>query len=201
MKKVLLVTDGYIHPLLLARKALHKALAELDGYEFQHVRSMERLPQSLNTFLAMVIYIHHKQISETALAALDTFVSNGGGILGVHTATASFKQQMHYFEILGGRFTGHGEVGDFEVKRVRDDIFGDIGDFIVKDELYIHELQPRIDIHFTAKHEDQDVPVVWTYKYGDGRVCYAVPGHTTATMRNKTYHQILRRGLAWVCGE
>jgi len=42
---------------------------------------------------------------------------------------------------------------------------------------------------------------VWTYYYGQGRVCYAVPGHRTETMRDKTYQKILQRGLAWVCGD
>lgn len=199
MKRVLLVTDGLFHPPLPARMTLRETLTKLDGFIFQHVRSMEKLPNDLGSFSAIVIYIHHKKISEKALAQLDGFVSNGGGILGVHTATASFKQQMHYFEILGGRFTGHGPIERFEVSRMKNEIFGDIKDFVVKDELYIHELQPGIETHFTARHEGEDVPVVWTYQYGQGRVCYAVPGHTTATMRNETYQMILQRGLKWVC--
>jgi len=200
MKKILLVTDGVFHPPLTARIALQKTLAKLDGFEFQHVRSMEKLPSELSVFSALVLYMHHKKISDGALETLGGFVSNGGGILGVHTATASFKQQMQYFEILGGRFAGHGPIERFEVSRVNDEIFGDIEDFVVKDELYIHELQQGIETHYTAKHEGEDVPVVWTYQYGRGRVCYAVPGHTTATMRNETYQKILQRGLAWVCG-
>jgi len=202
MKKVLLVTDGIFHPPFLARKILNKTLAELDGFEFQHVRSMEKLPEKLNEFSALVIYLHHQKISEQALAALDNFVSNDGGILGVHTATAAFKEQMHYFEILGGRFIGHGPITPFEVKPVAgSEIFAGIPAFNVKDELYIHELQPGIRPHFTATHEGQEVPMIWTYHYGQGRVCYAVPGHRTETMRNQTYQEILKRGLAWVCGE
>jgi type 1 glutamine amidotransferase len=148
-----------------------------------------------------VLYIHQEKITEGALAALDGYVSAGGGLLGVHSATASFKEQTHYFEILGGRFIGHGAVEDFEVRRTREDIFSGLDRFVVKDELYLHELQPGIEIHFTAKHAGQDVPVVWTYHYGQGRVCYAVPGHTTATMRNKAYQQVLQRGLVWVSRE
>jgi uncharacterized protein len=202
MKKVLLVTDGVFHPPLFARKALSKMLAELDGFEFQHMRSMEKLPNNLSDFSALVIYVHHKKISDSALETLDGFVSNGGGILGVHTATASFKQQMHYFEILGGRFTGHGPVEHFEVKPVSEStLFAGIPAFTVKDELYIHEFQPGIDVHFTAEHEGQDIPAVWTRQYGKGRVCYMVPGHTTASMRNRIYQKVLQRGLTWVCGE
>lgn len=202
MKKVLLVTDGFFHPPLTAQIALHKTLAELDGFEFQHVRSMEKLPNDLSVFSALVIYVHHKKISDGALEALDGFVSNGGGILGVHTATASFMQQMHYFEILGGRFIGHGPVDSFEIKPVTEsDIFAGIPAFTVKDEIYIHELQPGIKAHFIATHEGKEIPIVWTHQYGKGRVCYTVPGHTTGSMRNTTYQKILRRGLNWVCGE
>jgi type 1 glutamine amidotransferase len=89
-------------------------------------------------------------------------------------------------------------VENFEVTKVRDDIFTGIDNFYIKDELYIHELEPGIVVHFTAKQEGRDVPVVWLYHYGKGKVCYAVPGHTSATMRNPAYQQILRRGLEWV---
>lgn len=153
----------------------------------------------MESFSAFVLHYHHKTISDSALGRLDQFVKNGGGILAIHAATASFKESLPYFEILGGRFIGHGKVEPFEVKRVRDDVFGGIDDFVVKDELYIHELQPGIEVHFTAKHEGQEVPVVWTYRHGEGKVCYAVPGHTTGSMRNKTYQQVLKRGSEWVC--
>ena len=200
MKKILLVTDGIFHPPFLARKVLHKTLGELGGYEFQHTRSMEKLPDNLEDFSALVIYLHHKIISDKALSALDDFVSEGGGILGVHSATAAFQKQYHYFEILGGRFIGHGPVAPFEVEPIPEsEIFAGIPAFSVKDELYIHELQPGITPHFTATHEGQEVPMVWTYHYGQGRVCYAVPGHRTETMQDETYQRVLRRGLEWVC--
>jgi type 1 glutamine amidotransferase len=199
MKKVLLVTDGIFHPPYFGRMALEKNLTELDGFEFQHVRSMEKSPANLKDFSALVIYIHHKRISRSALTDLDAFVSGGGGILAIHSATASFKEANLFFEILGGRFIGHGPVEKIEVKKVKDEIF-DIGDFVIKDELYIHELQPGIDVHFTAKHDGKDIPVVWTYCYGEGKVCYAVPGHTTASMKHPSVQGILQHGLKWVTG-
>ena len=200
MKKVLMVSDGLVHPPLAARSVLYKALAQVEACEFQRVSSLEKLPHNLKDFSALVIYLHHKQISDGALAALERFVSNGGGVLGVHSATASFKQQPRYFEILGGRFTGHGPVEDFEVRPVAQTvIFAGIQAFTVKDELYIHELQPGIEAHFTTVYKGQEIPTVWTYNYGGGRVCYAVPGHRTASLMNVYYQQVLQRGLAWVC--
>jgi type 1 glutamine amidotransferase len=209
-KKVLLVTDGFFHPTFLGRWALHQSLASpvpaeaseqkgrvRENFSFSHISSLEKLPFNLASFSALVLHYHHKTISSFALGKLNTFVKKGGGILAIHAATASFQETLPYFEILGGRFIGHGPIENFEVKRIRDDIFGGIEDFIVKDELYIHELQPNIEVHFTAKHEGQEIPVVWTHRYGKGKVCYAVPGHTTESMRNKTYQQLLKRGLMW----
>ena len=199
MKKVLLVTDGIFHPTLLGRMALYHALKQLNGFSFIRVSSLENLPADMESFSAFVLHYHHKTISDSALGRLEQFVKNGGGILAIHAATASFKETLPYFEILGGRFVGHGAVEPFEVKRIRDDVFGSIDDFVVKDELYIHELKPGIEVHFTAQYEGQAIPVVWTYRYGEGKLCYAVPGHTTGSMRNKTYQQVLKRGLTWVC--
>jgi len=198
MQKVLLVTDGVFHPPLWGRMILHNSLRKLQGFSFEHVNALEKLPADLSMFSAMVLHYHHKTISDSALKRLDDFVRNGGGILAIHAATASFKQTMPYFKILGGRFIGHGKVERFEAKKIKDDIFGGMENFAIKDELYIHELEPSIEVHFTAKHEGKDIPVVWTYRYGKGKVCYAVPGHTSATMSNLTYQKILQRGLEWV---
>jgi type 1 glutamine amidotransferase len=173
----------------------------MDGFAFQHVTSLEKLPADLSRYSAMVLYYHRKAISDRALGRLDDFVRGGGGILAIHSATASFKESQRYFEILGGRFIGHGPVENFEVRGRKYDIFNGIESFSIRDELYIHELQPGIDVHFTIAHDGQESPAVWTHSYGAGRVCYAVPGHTTESMKHPAMQEILRRGLKWACKE
>jgi type 1 glutamine amidotransferase len=199
-RNILLVTSGIFHPPYFGRLAAHQALRQMDEFAFLHVSSLEALPADLKRFSAMLLYYHHKTISDAALTRLDDFVSGGGGILAIHSATASFKKSQRYSEILGGRFIGHGPVENFEVRSRKYDIFNGIASFTITDELYIHELQPGVDVHFTAEHEGNEVPAVWTHRYGAGKVCYAVPGHTTASMRHPAMQEILRRGLKWVCG-
>jgi type 1 glutamine amidotransferase len=189
MKKILLVTQGLFHPPIRARKLLRKVLEEVEGKSFHATNSMESLPQDLRSYAAMVIYLHHKRISENALNRFGTYVKNGGGVLGIHTATASFKKQRRYFEILGGRFTWHGPVEKFKIQPLaKSAVFHDIPTFSVKDELYIHELQPGITPHFVTLQNGRIVPVVWTHQYGKGRVCIASPGHLSSTFKNKEYH-------------
>lgn len=197
-KSVLLVTDGLFHPPLAGRFALHRILRQMDGITFEHIRSLNRLPGNVENFSALVLHYHHKHISPSALTRLDGYVKNGGGILALHAATASFKDSAPYFDILGGRFTGHGRVEEFKITNQSRDIFADIPDFTVKDELYLHELNDRIQVHFTTGHNGKEIPVVWTYRYGEGKIFYAVPGHTSRVMGIPAFQEILQRGLKWV---
>lgn len=196
---ILLVTSGVFHPPYFARLAVREALRQIDGFAFRNIPSLEKLPADLSRYTAMVLYYHRKTISDKALGRLADFVGGGGGILALHSATASFKESKRYFEILGGRFIGHGPVENFELSSRKYDIFSGIASFTVRDELYIHEMQPGVDVQFIVKHGGEDVPAVWTHSYGAGRVCYAVPGHTTESMKHPAVQEILRRGLKWAC--
>jgi type 1 glutamine amidotransferase len=199
---ILLVSDGIVHPSLLGRFWLRRALRALPGYHFRRVASLEALPDlALASFRALVLYVHHKTLSLPALGCLETFVRQGGGLLGVHSASASFKQEDRYFEILGGRFVGHGPVETFQLQPAtpQDVIFGGIAAFSVRDELYRHEYDPDNRVHFFALVGGEREPQVWTRRYGQGRVCYCALGHTAAAMRHPSVWEILQRGLAWVC--
>jgi type 1 glutamine amidotransferase len=201
---VLLVSAGVVHPPLTGWVWLWRFLSKQDEFRVRRVGSLEVLPRmDLRRYRGVVLYYQHASISEAALGALDSFVSGGGGALAIHSATASFKETRHYFEILGGRFTGHGPVAPFDVQPAspEDEIFGRIPAFTVKDELYLHELVSEIDVHFLAEHEGEPVPVVWTRRHGQGRVCYACPGHRTESLQVPAMREILRRGLTWVCAE
>jgi len=199
MQNILVVTSGFFHPPYAGRQALVVALRQ-DGYAFRQVRSLEALPNDLERYSALVLYYHGKRLSDAALARLDGYVSGGGGILALHSATASFKDSPRYSQILGGSFTGHGPLESFEVRGRRYDIFRGIEPFTIRDELYLHEMQPGVDVHFTAGRGSNETPAVWTHRYGKGRVCYAVPGHTSESLRHPSVQEILRTGLAWACG-
>jgi type 1 glutamine amidotransferase len=197
--KVLLVTDGFFHPPFLGRLVLAATLRQMQGVSFDQINSLEKLPSNLEIYSALVLHFHHKSISSGALSKLDNFVLSGGGILAIHAATASFKKSFSYFNILGGRFIDHGKIDTIEAINLGSYIFSDLPNFVVRDELYIHELNEKIMVHYSAKLDTKEIPVVWTFLYGKGKVCYALPGHTTGSMLNQTYKKVLRRALEWVC--
>ncbi len=204
MKNVLVISTGIFHPAWRARAVLRRMLATMDGFSFTYLPSFEPLLDlaNLGRFHALVIYLHRQTISPQALAIFDRFVANGGGVLGIHSATASFKDAAHYFEIIGGKFAGHGPIETFCADPVgagHSPLAG-LPSFTVTDELYLHDLQPGLEVQFQTLNKGEPVPIVWTRNYGAGKVCYAVPGHCVETMQNTAYQQVLRRGLAWVAG-
>jgi type 1 glutamine amidotransferase len=202
LKRVLIISDGIFHPTIVARFWLRKTLSMLPAYEYKQVRSMEELPMlDLSLFHGLVLFFHHQKITESALNAFEEFVLAGGGVLAIHSATASFKDSARFTNILGGKFSDHGPVEGFDIHptQTATNIFDEIPVFRVIDELYLHDNQSDIEIHFIASHEKRSVPIVWTRNHGNGRICFASPGHRATSLRVPAYQQILRRGLIWVC--
>lgn len=203
---VLLISAGFFHPPWLGRFWLRQTLQALPEVRIRQAASPAALPAfSSHNFQAIVLYIHQQKISSSALQALIQFVSQGGGLLAVHSATASFKNEKRYSDILGGRFTRHEPLRELHIKPAEtgNEIFAGIGPFDLYEEPYEHEMDPACKVHyFAADHqlpESHSLPVVWTRLYGQGRVCYCLPGHRAAAMRHPSVREILQRSLAWVC--
>lgn len=201
---VLIVSSGWIHPGWLARLSLAWSLSALPGYRFHRTASLEELPEAAAAHYAgIVLYIHQQQISRSALERLDEFVQSGGGLLAVHSAAASFKKEKRFAELLGGRFVRHGPIKNFTVQPTQETslIFGQLGAFQVRDELYRHEWDPGNIIHFVtpAGTGEPPEPVVWTRQHAAGRVCYCSLGHRASVLVQPAVASILRRGLTWVC--
>lgn len=200
---VLLISAGFVHPSLWARFQLRQGLSALPNCRIDHVDSLEALPGlSLADYDGLVIYLHRETLSDAAFTALDGFVQRGGGLLAVHSASASFKDHERYYDLLGGRFVKHGAIEPYRVEPAlrNDAIFSGIPAFTIRDELYRHEWLDDVRVRFTVSVDGEREPVVWTRPYGEGRVCYAAPGHTASSMHNPHMRTILCRGLLWACG-
>jgi type 1 glutamine amidotransferase len=149
-----------------------------------------------------VLYVHHDTLSSAALNCLDDYLEGGGGLLALHSASASYKDELRFYEILGGQFVNHGPVEEFVVQASapEDEIFCSIPAFTVRDELYRHEYDPANRIHFHTVVGGEREPVVWTRQWGQGRVCYCALGHVEGAVRHPQTRQILHQGLAWASG-
>lgn len=198
---VLLISAGIFHPSLIARYWFKKALPT-KNFQYERHASLEIL-QSRNPtdFNAIVCYFHHTIISQPTLEKLENYIHNGGGILAVHSVSASFKDVDRFHNLIGGRFDHHGPVEEFKVVPIldQDPIFPNIEPFTVRDERYIHIYDAGVTVHFGTPMEDHIEPVVWTKEAGKGRICYLSLGHLGSSFQVPQVKSILQTGLEWVC--
>ncbi len=207
-KEILLVSAGTAHPNLAARRVLRRTLTVLPEFKFTRIRHLDMLPMlDLEAYAGMVLYYHAEDLHPDALQAFRDYVAGGGGVLAVHSASASFKKIDEYYEVLGGRFVNHGAVENFKLVpgSLMDDIFGRGERFTIYDELYRHEYDSDNAVHYyveveTGAGELEKEPFVWTRDFGQGRVCYCAFGHTVKALRQPGVQAILQRGLRWVSG-
>jgi hypothetical protein len=207
MAQVLLISSGIVHPSLKARRRLAALLRSIPGVELHRRNGLHGLSAlEPGRYAAAVLYYHRRSLSPARLAALERYVQQGGSILGVHSATASFKQQGRYARLLGGSFAGHGPLQEL---RVRGEAAGDASGgpsfddvpelFSVRDELYRHRFEAEVRVHFRAEdNEGGEVPAVWSRTAGKGKVFYSVFGHTAAALRQSAVTNILRSGMEWL---
>lgn len=140
--------------------------------------------------------------------ALRAYVRDGGGFVGVHSATdvSSFVDDPadDVAALLGARFVDHPEQSEFGVRIVEDHPITDgVDDFRVYDEPYELRMEPADDRHLLAEmeHPDMDgMPVAWTRTEGDGRVVYCSLGHTDEAFEHGAVRQLLAQGVEWAAG-
>jgi type 1 glutamine amidotransferase len=200
-KRILVVSTGLVHPTITAQrrlKAIIRGTGLADIVTVCRVEGLVRLAGG--GFDGVVLYFHRRRISQEALAALDRFVAGGGGLLAIHGASASFKKTPRYFDILGGRFTGHGDIEPYTVSRAddADPAFRVTEPFAVTDELYIHRYRDDVAVRYATAAVHGPEPVVWTHSYGKGRVCYVSLGHEAAVFTIEAVKTIITDALSYI---
>jgi len=128
------------------------------------------------------------------------FVRSGGAFAGIHSATDSFKKSEAYWELIGGRFAGHGG-GTFTVRILDKDhpITKGLEDFEITDEAYrhrYHEKAKRHDLVRIDRGKEQQ-SMAWVRDYGKGRVFYTSLGHGRQAWTNPHFQRLAVRGIYW----
>ena len=135
--------------------------------------------------------------------SLCAFVRNGGAFVGVHSASDSFKKSDAYWELVGGRFAGHGH-GKFTVYVHDKDhpITAGLEDFEITDETYRHRYHTNVCMRSLLRMNQgkERQSMGWVQHYGRGRVFYTSLGHGREAWTNPHFHRLVTRGLYWSVG-
>jgi len=153
------------------------------------------------------------KISNEQVNSVSEAVAFGVGLAGCHGGMCdSFRENVEWQFITGGQRLSHpggdGVEYTVNIKRTSSPITENIKDFKVKSEQYYVHIDPAIEVlattrfpvvnWFHASNGYADVPVVWTKRWGHGRVFYNSLGHHADIFTNtKEALELMKRGFLW----
>jgi putative membrane-bound dehydrogenase-like protein len=158
----------------------------------------------LKRYSAIVLYNNHTTVSRAQLSALLKFVSNGGGLVVLHCASASFQNSEEFIKLVGAAFKSHG-TGVFGTVRVAADhpVLKDVPAWESWEETYVHTKHNPTDrtVLEVRRENGHDEPWTWVKPYGNGRVFYTAWGHDERTWLQPGFQQLVERGIKWTIGD
>ena len=139
--------------------------------------------------------------------ALDGFVRGGGGLVALHTAPICFDDWPGWGDVVGGSWrwgtSSHPPLGPVSARVVADHpvVAGVAPTIELVDEVYGDlDLREGIEPLAVARRTetDADQPVVWAYRWGDGRVVFDGFGHDEASIVHGDNARMILQAVDWV---
>ncbi|MFC7441849.1 ThuA domain-containing protein [Laceyella putida] len=129
-------------------------------------------------------------------------VRSGVGVAGLHGGMGdAFRNDREYQFMVGGQFVAHpgndGVTYPVIIENRDHPIMQGIGDFTITSEQYYMHVDPAIQVLATTRFGDVVMPVVWTKKYGEGKVFYCSLGHDVDIVNLPVVRTIMARGMIW----
>ena len=215
MKKALIVHGGWDghEPTLVAQR--FKELLSKEGFSAEVSDTLDSfldVDKLKDLHLIVPVWTMGKISNEQVKSVLEA-VACGVGIAGCHGGMCdAFRENVEWQFMTGGQWVAHpGNDGvEFTVNikgTSSSPIIENLKDFSVKTEQYYLHVDPVIDVLATTRfpiansyhvsNGQVEMPVVWTKKWGHGRVFYNALGHHADIFDHPTVLEIMRRGFLW----
>ena len=216
---------GYFHETATAAsRQAFKALADRHGWSIATTELGGAInPQTLSMF-DVVIWnqVSGDVLTLTQRAALEDFVNNGGGFIGIHGSGGDFIYFWDWYvgELIGAQFIGHTMEPQFQDALVTVwDTEHPIAEglpqsWTMQDEWYAFSDDPRASgatviagldgSTFTpfvaqgqARDEHAEHPIAWAKCVGKGKMFYSAIGHREDAFERPEYLTMLKNAVEW----
>jgi type 1 glutamine amidotransferase len=152
------------------------------------------------------------EIAREQLDPVIEAVADGTGIAGCHGGMCdAFRTATDWQFMTGGNWVAHpgndGQRYAVEFRRGSSPLVEGLENFEVTTEQYYLHVDPAVEVLATtrfptatwyhAANGPVDMPVIWTKRWGAGRVFYCSLGHHADIFRMPTPAEIMRRGFRW----
>jgi len=210
---MLTATAGFRHGSIETARQVVRSLATTPG-EFS-ITATEDLStitaSSVTNYDVLFFALTSGELAFTSdqKTAILSFVSRGGGFLGVHSATDTLYEWPEYGALIGAYFKEHPwtrEAGVLVEDSAHPAASG-LGDrFSIQEEFYTFRENPRPRVHVLLRLDAAsveatgDYPLAWTQSVGNGRVYYNALGHFESTWTDQRFQRQITAAIRWVSG-
>lgn len=207
-------TNGYRHESIADGIAAIKALGKANHFDVDATEdSLQFNPTTLRQYQAIVLLsTTGKVFGEAEKKALQQFVQQGGGIVGIHAATDCEYDWPWYVEMIGGNFESHPEqqVAQLQVvdsMHISTNHLPKI--WQRKDEWYnfknlnsnVHQLLRIDESSYQGGKNGTIHPMAWYHNFDGGRVFYTALGHTRESFQEPLFLQHVLGGIRYAMNE
>lgn len=224
-----LYTGGVSHPFAEAAAAIVGLLRHV-GFETETSADLESLAPRVAGDAGSLLVVHalrwtmtqHEKYapereawayspSAQTRVALQQHLENGGGLLGLHTASICFDDWPQWGRMLGGCWewnrSWHPPLG-----RVQLDFGGPsrlthgLSPCTLQDEAYCNlRVEPASEVFGWVSADDGVTSTgrqaaCWSARYGRGRSVYLSPGHDAASLQQAQFGRLIKRSALWAAG-
>ena len=213
MKKALIFQGGWEGHEPEEVAGILGGILEEEGFEVKITDTLATLKEdNLTSYDLIVPNWTQGTIEEDQLKPLLDAVAKGTGLAGLHGGMGdSFRMAVDYQFMVGGQWVAHpGDDGmEYNVRILDKDhpLTEGVEDFTVVSEQYYMHVDPAVKVHAVTRfpnaegpyqaNGEVDMPVIWTKRWGEGKVYYNSLGHVAEIVRMPEVIDLMRKGFVW----
>jgi len=152
------------------------------------------------------------EIEQEYVNNISEAVMSGVGLAGCHGGMCdSFRKNVDWQFMTGGNWVAHPGNDGIEytvnINHSSSSVLEEIEDFEVVSEQYYLHVDPAVEVLATTRfpiaegphslNKAVDMPVVWTKRWGLGRVFYNSIGHSANIVAMREVSKIMQNGFLW----
>jgi uncharacterized protein len=206
-------TAGYRHDSIPAAVAAIRELARRHGVDIEHTEEASRFSEEQLSRFKAVAFVNTtgNVLGPGEKRALESFIANGGGFLGIHSAADTHYDWPTYGALVGAWFKSHPPGLQTGIVRFVRPLGPDWpAAWRVTDEFYNFRSPPPADAEVIASLDEnsyeggemgRDHPISWCRRIMGGRSWYTGLGHSRELFSEPIFFAHLERGLRYVMSQ